>query len=504
MPVINFDITPNNAAAFVTDGWDSAQAYARDAYTKALGFLDALQNAAVGIEKDKLAFEKVTLPNPGNTTFARLSVPTAPQAYFSSPGAPIASIRPYVAPTPPDSLSSAFMFAMPDVPIAPTASFVMPVVPDAPTSDFLFVEPAYFSPLLAAIQTQLTAWSSDISTGLSPVVEQALWERARARENTAMLLGVDAAYREAASKGFNLPSGALFARVDAAIQDTTNKNSALSRDIAIKQAELEQTNKHFAVDTSVKLETLLMGYSNNVAQRSFEVAKSTLDAAVKLYEARTKAFDSQVAGETARIGAQVSIYTAEVKAFESLITGEAARIGAEVSLFDARVKSFGAQVTGETARLTGEVSAYDASVKAFVAQITGETARVGAEVNLYDSQIKAFSAQVAGEAARVGTVIDAYKTESGNVLGVAGLSVEVIKAKVSAMQTATTAIIEAMRSGAATAAQLAASALSVVNLSGSLSDSMSTSQNKSIQVSESLSNSISTSTSTIYDYKGEI
>lgn len=335
----------------VVGGWGSAQGYASGAYEAAVDFLSRLRNAALELQSNIPA-------NPINVSD-------------------------------------------PDQVITP---FVKPTAPGAPVGTFAFSEPEYFSELLTNIQTQLDSWLTDIATGLPPAVEQALWERARVRENTNLLLGLDTAYREAASKGFKIPTGALFARVDAAVQETTDKNSALSRDISIKQAELEQNNKHFAIENSVKLEAILIEYNNTVAQRAFEVAKATLDAAVSLYEARAKVFEAEVAGESARVSAEVEI----------------------------------------------------------------------------------------------------YKAQSATIIGFAGLEIDFVRAQIGALQAATGAIIEAMRSGAATAAQLAAAALSAVNLSGSISAADQNSTSASTQFSNSNQTSTSASNSTTHNYNIQI
>lgn len=58
--------------------------------------------------------------------------------------------------------------------------------------------------------------------------------------------------------GFPLPTGALAGMLADSRREYHDKLSSLSRDVAIKQAELAQENLRHAIDTAVSLETQLM------------------------------------------------------------------------------------------------------------------------------------------------------------------------------------------------------------------------------------------------------
>jgi hypothetical protein len=145
---------------------------------------------------------------------------------------------------------------LPDVPTLlslniPTASALdIPLFDlDFPTSNslvvpgvtFSFNEDLYSSPLLTGIKDELLSRLAG-GTGLSPEVEEALWSRARDRESRASLLAERTLLIDRASTGFSRPTGATQAALDQIVQETQAKIIDLSREIMIKQAELEQEN----------------------------------------------------------------------------------------------------------------------------------------------------------------------------------------------------------------------------------------------------------------------
>ena len=88
-------------------------------------------------------------------------------------------------------------------------------------------------------------------TGLSPAVEEALFNRGVERER----LVNEAAYADIVSKfsiGWELPTGAYSGAIFEMQREILKNTVQLSREITIAQAELEQKNVHFVVDQSQK------------------------------------------------------------------------------------------------------------------------------------------------------------------------------------------------------------------------------------------------------------
>lgn len=89
--------------------------------------------------------------------------------------------------------------------------------------------------------------------GFPVAVETAIWDRARARETQEALRMEEEAVSQMAARGFSLPPGVLASRLQAVQQEAANKSSTISRDIAIKQAEIAIDMSKFAIGEMTKL-----------------------------------------------------------------------------------------------------------------------------------------------------------------------------------------------------------------------------------------------------------
>jgi hypothetical protein len=79
--------------------------------------------------------------------------------------------------------------------------------------------------------------------------------------------------------------GRFAAQLRAAQQDTVNRISSLSRDISIKQADLEQANLEKTIAAGMELEGKLIDYSYNMERLAFETAKEVADNAIAVHNA---------------------------------------------------------------------------------------------------------------------------------------------------------------------------------------------------------------------------
>lgn len=342
----------NGAAALVEQGWVTAQDYAREAFDKAVAFLNTLE----GLADDLGNLPDVTVNLDAITS----------------------ELIPYEAP--------------PAVGEPGNMAMTLPSPPTRPNLDIL-------DETIAVLQT----WVAGVFTGIEPAVEAQIWDRARARESAITQRRVMDVRRGFAARGFAKPPGAMSLELADALQEQQNKESTISRDIAIEQAKLQQANRHFAMTTIV------------------EVA-----------------------------GGIIKIYAADMSAF-------VARVEAEVK------------------RAMGEAQIYDSRTKAFVALVDGATSATESSAKVYEA-------------------------ESRVVIQKAGLSIEVVKANVAKMISQLNTLVEIAKGGAQVSAQLAASALSAVNLSGGISASTSESRGASNTNSRSFSVDDRTSFSISHNY----
>lgn len=173
-------------------------------------------------------------------------------------------------------------------PADPGADTVAPYTPPAD----------YSSSLMTSLASLLTTRLAG-GTGLVESVETAIWDRARDREVASAQAAIDDVTVQAEALGFELPPGVLNDGIRRETRAYYDKVSGLSRDIAVKQAELEQDNMQKSIEQVSQYENVL---SEIIARRS----TVTLDA----YKADVLRFQAQVDQDIKRWEAQIKLYEA--------------------------------------------------------------------------------------------------------------------------------------------------------------------------------------------------
>lgn len=271
------------------------------------------------------------------------------------------------------------------------ASIALPIFAlDFPTSNslvppgltFSFMEELYSSPLLDKVKTELLR-RLDGGTGLSTIVEQAIWDRGKDRESKALTLAERSLLVDRSSQGFSRPTGAALAALEGVVQESQSKIIELSREVMIKQAELEQTNLKDAIQQTIVLEDILIKDNLTRNQRSFEVAKYFQDVAVELFKV------------------QVSKYNSEVEAYKAFAVAYQARVQAELS----KVEIFKAEIDAQ--KLKGDIN--EQNIRIYVAQLEG----IKTNVEVYKALISAVSEKLKAETLKIEvykTDVDAYRS----------------------------------------------------------------------------------------------
>ena len=345
---------------------------------------------------------------------------------------------------------------------------------------------------MAAIESQLTKYLAG-GTGLNEAVENAIYERARSKNSAEAGRVRDAAWEDAASRGFTLPSGALMSSMQTARQAAANNNATAAREIVVMQAEYEQKNLQFAVSTSLGLRTALLNatlsYHQNLITingQALDYAKTTLNAVIETYNTAVKAFttkldaykaDAQVFEVKLRGSmAAIELYKAEIDALQALVTVDRAKVdiyrarieslsslanvyraqieavqgraGLEklkLDLFQSQVQSYSAIVQAKNAEWQGYVSAVngqDAKVKIYSAQIDGYRGRIDgyrAKIDAQSEAVKATAMTNQARAEQYKAVLSGYQTVTqarGDVartkIAVQGQVLDAFKAQVQA------------------------------------------------------------------------
>jgi hypothetical protein len=228
-----------------------------------------------------------------------LSIPDAPQLVL--PVAPVAPglITEFALPSAPvPDYGSAPAIA--DLNLPTYVSPALPVFNDAapefnvlPPDPFIqWTEPQYSSDIKDAVKLVLQQMLAG-GTGLPADVEQAIWERARGREGAEALKVIAEAMGQWASRGYAFPPGELNKQIQAVRDETERKVNEHSREVMIKQAELEQTNRNFAVTQGIGYEQVFVGLFMQIVDRNFQIAKFAVETQIQIFNLKISAFNVQ-------------------------------------------------------------------------------------------------------------------------------------------------------------------------------------------------------------------
>lgn len=441
----------NPAITLTSEGWQTFQGFAMQAFGLATGAIGNLNNFSVSTT----GISAPPIISPVFGTFSAPPAPDAPdlsEANFSDPGAaPVVDIAApeteefptfsgtappittgpeprlrathpgaaptLVDPTFPDDLDidigpspDLFAVTIPDPLVLPTLSFTGEP-PDAssipfPVETWSYAYEDYTSALLEQVRSRIsTMLLGEIGLPLATVT--ALRARAYADVDREELRNVQQATVEYAARGYDEPSGILFERVRETRAEMRDKRSALNRDIYIRDQEVTIENLRFAVQQGIAFEAQTIALHMKSQELILDAAKFARDSAIAILNAHIAVFN-----------AQVQAYMGEAQVFRDLVAAQMT----QVEIYKGQI---------EAQKLIGDVNrnllaAYELEIRAQMAQVEIYTAQVNAarawaDVNM--ARIEGYRAEVQAYAALVG----AYEAEWGGFR--AKVEVEVAKMK---------------------------------------------------------------------------
>ena len=164
--------------------------------------------------------------------------------------------------------------------------------------------------LLTAGETWLVNAITAGGTGIRPEIEDQIWQRDRARVLSEADRLEDELVSSWAAKGYDFLPGEMMYRAQQLHKEAADRNAQASRDIAIKQAELEVSNVRFAVEKALtQYSTALAAASNYIKELSVgssvaaQISVTTTDAQAKLISASSSFYQSRIAVEELRLKA---------------------------------------------------------------------------------------------------------------------------------------------------------------------------------------------------------
>lgn len=260
-----------------------------------------------------------------------------------------------------------------------------------------------------------TAWLEralgDGGTGVNVAVENALWERDRARLTAEAARAEDEALTAFASRGYTLPPGSLAHGVLTIRQGLTNALSQQSRDIAIKAHQDELDNARLAVQQAISLRGAAMSAAINYMQAlavapqiATTLANAQIDGQTRIAAARAQLYATITGAKTdiyrAVSGVESEVYRTVTGANSDFFKAE---VGAKSDLYRAQVDGWRAGVTAETdvyrAVTSAEADAYKTLVDAMTrmystdaqvaqAPLDAGFKKAGIDFNVADANLK--------------------------------------------------------------------------------------------------------------------
>jgi hypothetical protein len=117
-------------------------------------------------------------------------------------------------------------------------------------------------------------------TGLDEDVEQAIYDRAQARQDLINERVHQEALELWASRGWTIPPGALAGRLEEATIEQTRADAELNKDVMIMQAQLALDNQHFILTSALTY----FGNEVQLYDADIRLASVQIEAEIKSYE----------------------------------------------------------------------------------------------------------------------------------------------------------------------------------------------------------------------------
>jgi hypothetical protein len=262
--------------------------------------------------------------------------------------------------------------------------------------------------LVAAAKSKLINNIRNGGTMLNPQVEVDILNRDLERQEQALQDQLDKLTAQWAKLGWSVPDGLLAGSYIAVNNEYMNKTLDRSREIAVKQAELEQSGMFKSLELAVSLEGLLIGNLNDYAKRVFETSKATQEITVEIFKERValynlnlEAFKTDV--ETYKISVEAEMTRAEVYKAElaglqtialideekvKIYTAQINAIMQRVEIYKTTVQAVAVMYEAEKQKLEG----YKLLVDAYTEDINSITEIYKGQLDGFKSYVQAYSA----------------------------------------------------------------------------------------------------------------
>jgi hypothetical protein len=430
----------------VTDQFTEAKGYANTAFMDAQNFLIQIGNAIASLSIVVQQIQQ-NFANPAiNKNYATTPTLDVPETQFAD--IPIETMP---------VLTPVIFDYVPQFPVNPGTFTGSPPTLNTkpPVNDFEFSESIYGSQLLTDLRAKLDWYIQNGGTGLGPAVEAAIWEDNQLRVQQEFERQYEQAESFWAARGFNMPPGMLQAALTEAVTEQTRKLTYTSNEIAIEQARIAKDQTKTMYELSGTLETATMNYFSQVAARSLEASKFSVDAAIQIFKAAVDYFTAQM--QAYRVSAEV--FATEVDAFKSEVQAETAKVEAYKVAADV--------VLAQNKEI---IDVYVAEIDLYKAQIQYEMARVDSLIKVFSAQTNLYGEEVRLALGDVNTQVEVFKGQIQENQIQAQISMKQAELNLQAYLGKIDVAIKALSAGAEVSAHLASAALSSIHAQASMGE----------------------------------
>lgn len=430
---------PTGAAiSFVNEGWGYFEGKAEQfsnltlELISKLAFVPNVQPIAFNVEFPVItgltAFVAPTRPVLPDITFQPIAIPDLPDlsipsepAYTLAPVFDVDKPTPVVLPTQPGALNVAapgpapalsvltlppvpvlnlpvfpafLSIKIPDLPPITLPSFTGKEPGDGPAAPSLagigFTEVPYTRAVLDDVIPQVRRALAG-GTGLSAMVEGAIFQRARERTDRVSRKARQEVAEEYSGRGFTEPPGSFAMRMAEKTQDGQDAANDTNRAITVQFHDAEIKNIQFAVTQGIALEQILIGQQGQIMDRSLQGAKLLLDARVAIHNAEVANYNAQIE----KFKANAEVYKTRIEGEISKIEAFKAQVEGQKAIADinkAAADAYDSQVRG----VLGLVEIYKSQVQAVEVQAGIDKTRIEsyvATIQGYSEQVRAFDSQ---------------------------------------------------------------------------------------------------------------
>jgi hypothetical protein len=286
-------------------------------------------------------------------------------------------------------------------------------------------EPEYQSELLDELSAYIREGMQG-GTGLPAPIEEALFNRSRARESRETSRAIQEAINDWSTRNFSMPPGMLVKQVASIREQGQLKASELNRDILIEASKMEIEQIRFLVQQGMSLEQLTINIFNNFANRLFEVAKfnaesqiSVFNAQIAFFNAQNEAFNvlsgvykTKLDGALAKLSAYKTAVDAQVaigqvnEQYVQVFKAKMDAVLSNVEVYKALVQSASVRADviknqfdsyrSDVQAYSEQINAEKVKVDAYEAQVRGETTKA----SLFDTQARAYASTIQGVQAK--------------------------------------------------------------------------------------------------------